>query len=334
MSLKTYAARVGRLMTVTLFLVGCQTAATSMPTAPPPTPAPAQVASPAPDETEANIAVVRRFYDEFNRGNVDVILEVHPASLLMHYAGTAEEVPAQVLRDDLAAVKAANPDLHAEIHSLFGHGDVVVAELTWTTTHTGDYFGIPATGQTTTHPGIVVRRLENGKIVESWEMWDDLAFLNSIGYLPTWDEIIAAKAVDAAEAELPPLSADQALVGTASELAGIWRGRAGSPGDPPESFWWFKPDGTYQIAYTVEQLREGFAVERGTYSVQEGRLVLHATAAGCADDVAEATGTYQVRLARTADGQPYRLQLLSLSDECTPRKNGTQGFMPFLTEAP
>ncbi|MCL5999365.1 MAG: ester cyclase [Chloroflexi bacterium] len=140
---------------------------------------------------KANLAIVQRFYDEYAAGTADVILKVHPDKLTMHYAGESEEVETQVLRDDLAAIKAANPDLHAEIHSMFASGDIVVTELTWTATHKGDFFDIPATGETVLHNGIVVRRLEDGKIVESWEIWDDLAFLQSIGYLPSWEEIIA-----------------------------------------------------------------------------------------------------------------------------------------------
>lgn len=133
---------------------------------------------------------MQKFYDEFANGNAEVILEVHPETINMHYAGEAEAVPTQVLYEDLKALKAANPDLHAEIHAIFAQGDLVITELTWTTTHTGDYFGIPATGKTSSHPGIVVRRLAEGKIIESWEMFDDLSFLQSLGYLPTWDEII------------------------------------------------------------------------------------------------------------------------------------------------
>jgi steroid delta-isomerase-like uncharacterized protein len=140
---------------------------------------------------EMNLAVVQRFYDEFAAGNMEVILEIHPEMLRMHYAGEAEDVPTQILYEDMDAIKKANPDLHAEIHSMIARDDIVITELTWTTTHTGDYFGIPATGKTSAHNGIVVRRFEDGKIVESWEIWDDLAFLQSIGYLPSWDEIIA-----------------------------------------------------------------------------------------------------------------------------------------------
>lgn len=147
-------------------------------------------ADPAAQETE-NLAIVQRFYEEFSGGNPAVILELHPATVRMHYAGEFEDVETQLFYEDLAALKQANPDLRAVIRDMRAAGDLVFTELTWTTTHTGDYFGIPATGQTSLHNGIVVRRLEDGLIVETWEMWDDLSWLQSIGYLPDWDTVIA-----------------------------------------------------------------------------------------------------------------------------------------------
>lgn len=143
------------------------------------------------DVGEANMAVVQSFYDEFAAGNAEVILDVHPMTLTMHYAGEVEDVPTELLYEDLAAIKEANPDLHAEVHDMFAAGDYVFTELTWSGTHTGDFFGIPATDNPILHNGIVVRRLEDGLIVESWEMWDDLAFLNSLGLVGSWDEIVA-----------------------------------------------------------------------------------------------------------------------------------------------
>jgi len=99
-------------------------------------------------------------------------------------------VPAKELYQDLAALKEASPDLHAEIYDMVAASDLVLTELTWSGTQTGEYFGIPATGNPVAHPGIVVRRLENGLIVESSEMWDDLTFLHSLGLSPSWDEIV------------------------------------------------------------------------------------------------------------------------------------------------
>jgi steroid delta-isomerase-like uncharacterized protein len=143
------------------------------------------------DDRAANVAVVQRLYDELSVGNVAVILASYAPTVTIHYAGDTAVVAVQALHDELAARKAANPDLHAEIHNIFAQGDLVITELTWMTTHTGDYFGLPATGRTSEHPGIVVRRLVDGKIVESWEMFDDLAFLHSLGYSGDWAAISA-----------------------------------------------------------------------------------------------------------------------------------------------
>ncbi len=138
----------------------------------------------------ANVAVVQRFYDEFSDGKAEVILDVHSETLRMHYAGSAEDVPTQALYEDLAAIKAEIPDLHAEIHTMRGMGDYVFTELTWAGTHTGNLFGLSATGNPIIHNGILVRRLENGLIVESWEIWDDLTLMNGLGFTPSWDEIV------------------------------------------------------------------------------------------------------------------------------------------------
>jgi steroid delta-isomerase-like uncharacterized protein len=156
------------------------------------------------DQETANLEVVRRFYDEYSAGNAEVILEIHPETITMHYAGESEEVPAQILYEDLAALKAANPDIHANIHEMVAAGDLVFTELTWSGTQTGEFFGIPATGNPVVHNGIVVRRLQDGLIVESWEMWDDLTFLNSLGLSPSWDELLANQPVVEPEAAAPP----------------------------------------------------------------------------------------------------------------------------------
>jgi steroid delta-isomerase-like uncharacterized protein len=144
-------------------------------------------------QEEQSMAIVQRFYDEFAAGNAAVISDVHPETITMHYAGMAEDVPTAALEADLAAIKAANPDLHAEIHDMFAAGDYVFTELTWSGTHTGDLFGIPATNNPIVHNGIVVRRLEDGKIVESWEMWDDLTLMAEFGLTPSWDELVGGE---------------------------------------------------------------------------------------------------------------------------------------------
>lgn len=287
-----------------------------------PTPAPVvevesggdEIAAASPDMTEQNMAIVRRFYEEFGAGNADVILEVHPEMLIMHYGGSAEEVPTQALRDDLAAIKAANPDLHAEIHDMWAAGDYVFTELTWTATHTGDFFGIPATGQTISHNGIVARRLEGGLIVESWEMWDDLVFLQSIGYLPSWDELVAN----------PPAAANPATETTASispdSPTGTYRVELNGNTNLEISYGFYQltlaSDGSYNISWMPNEQSEhgGLVGVEGYYSVDGNQVTLTDEKGFAACTEAEGvSGTYEWSFSGSA------LKLVRLEDTCSGR---------------
>lgn len=53
--------------------------------------------------------------------------------------------------------------------------------ITLVGTHTGDLMGIPATGKPLTVHGMVLSRLEHGKIVEEWEILDMLGTFQQLG---------------------------------------------------------------------------------------------------------------------------------------------------------
>lgn len=142
---------------------------------------------------EENIAIVRNFYEEFSAGNADIFLDVYAASLTRHgYGGLSQVVSAEDMRQVFGMVKRVLPDLSAEIHNIYASGDLVVAEVTWTGTHTAiTFLDIPATDKPFVLHTLNVRRFENGKVVEDWDVGDDLFFLQSIGYLPDLSQIQA-----------------------------------------------------------------------------------------------------------------------------------------------
>jgi steroid delta-isomerase-like uncharacterized protein len=276
------------------------------------------------------MAVVQRFYDEFSAGNPEVILDAHAETLTMHYAGSADDVPAQVLYEDLAAIKQGIPDLRAEIHSMFAAGDYVFTELTWTGTHTGDLFGIPATGNPIVHNGILVRRLADGKIVESWEIWDDLTLLSNLGLVPSWEEAVAAAAGAEAEATAEP-TAEASADATATPAAaapgirpGVYYARL-QPNNPlgVDGGYYavgFGEDGSYTISWygtNLSQLQageSGMGGVLGTYSVDGGEITLTDVEGFAACTEAEGvTGVYRF----TAIGD--LLRLTKVDDTCGAR---------------
>jgi len=50
--------------------------------------------------------------------------------------------------------------------------------------HTGEFLGFPASGKKATVTGTSIQRISNGKIVESWDNWDQLGLLVQIGAVP------------------------------------------------------------------------------------------------------------------------------------------------------
>ena len=67
-------------------------------------------------------------------------------------------------------------------------GDLVAGYETWHGTHTGEFFGIPASGKPVTFKVNDIVRVANGKIVEHWAVTDNLSLMQQIGAIPEPDE--------------------------------------------------------------------------------------------------------------------------------------------------
>ena len=64
-------------------------------------------------------------------------------------------------------------------------GDKVVSRFTWTGTHRGDFLGIPATGKSVTVRGVVIDRLNAGKMADSRILMDTLGLMQQLGVVPS-----------------------------------------------------------------------------------------------------------------------------------------------------
>ena len=82
-------------------------------------------------------------------------------------------------------MQAAFPDLQATIEDMIAEGDTVAARITVRGTHGGEYRGIAPTGRPMVRPGIYIVRIENGRIVETWNNGDELGLMQQLGAIPT-----------------------------------------------------------------------------------------------------------------------------------------------------
>ena len=73
------------------------------------------------------------------------------------------------------------PDWHEAIDDIIAQGDKVWLRLTYTGTHTGEFFGLAPTGNKVTMTAVAIYRIVNGKLVEGWFINDGLDMFKQIG---------------------------------------------------------------------------------------------------------------------------------------------------------
>jgi steroid delta-isomerase-like uncharacterized protein len=131
---------------------------------------------------EQNKALVERIYEELNKRNVEIIKELY-ASDYGFYSPSNSLKPRsrEETIESGTMVFRALPDSVWSIKELYAVGDRVIVRFVYSGTHEGEFMDIPPTGNKIEVSGIIICRIENGKIVEEWEDADMLGFMQQLG---------------------------------------------------------------------------------------------------------------------------------------------------------
>ena len=135
--------------------------------------------------TELNKALVRRFYEEIDKGNIDILDELVAEDYLDH---NPPPFPTSLtgrarLKQDFRIFQKATPGFH-RIEDQIAEGDKVVTRLTSIGRHEGDLPGAPATGNEMKMTSITIHRIAGGKLAEKWSEKDMISMLQQIGVMP------------------------------------------------------------------------------------------------------------------------------------------------------
>jgi steroid delta-isomerase-like uncharacterized protein len=136
--------------------------------------------------TEQNKATARRWSEElWGRGNLAIADEIIAPDYVRHDPG--DPFPARGPEDVkriVTMLRTMLPDLNIEIEAMLAEGNMVVSRYTATATDTVGYMGMAPTGKTIRTTAIQFFQFDNGKVVESWAVRDDLGTLRQLGHLP------------------------------------------------------------------------------------------------------------------------------------------------------
>lgn len=135
--------------------------------------------------TEQNKALVRRFYEEIDKGNIGILDELVAEDYLDH---NPPPFPTTLtgrerLRHEFKIFQQATPGYH-RIEDQIAEGDKVVTRLTSIGKHEGDLPGAPATGNDMKMTSITIHRIAGGKLVEKWSEKDMISLLQQVGLMP------------------------------------------------------------------------------------------------------------------------------------------------------
>ena len=136
--------------------------------------------------SETNKAIVQRYYDQvWNNGRLDLVEEYIAEDF---HEDNGPNIPGLNGRDALKAIiggiRASLPDFQITLHDVVAEGDKVVTRSTFTATHQGELFGVPATGKQLSVSGSAIFCLENARIVQLWNFNDNLSMMQQLGVVP------------------------------------------------------------------------------------------------------------------------------------------------------
>jgi steroid delta-isomerase-like uncharacterized protein len=137
--------------------------------------------------TETNKTLSRRFFEEvWNKGDLAVLNEILTKDHFNSGPGTPPELPTgpEGTKQLVTMYRNAFPDVHFTIDEQLAEGEKVLTRWTGHGTHQGELQGLPATGKSSTISGIVIDRIVNGKIAESWGLFDNFSMLQQLGVIP------------------------------------------------------------------------------------------------------------------------------------------------------
>ena len=145
---------------------------------------------------DENKDLVRRFVEEvWSQGKLEVLDDIYAPTYRSHARwpnpirivsddAAPEESTTADFKKSIAAVRAAFSDMQVTLDDVMAEGDRVMFRATTRGTHSGEMHGVAPTGKQMWWTNFGVARVESGKIVEEWYLWDRLGFFQQLGLVP------------------------------------------------------------------------------------------------------------------------------------------------------
>jgi steroid delta-isomerase-like uncharacterized protein len=135
--------------------------------------------------TQDNATIVRRFAKEvISQGDIDSAAQFAWEDMVEQVPFPGQGPGLEGLKDILRTMRLAFPDLDFSIKEQITEGNKVASRFEWTGTHRAEFLGVPATGRQVRVWGVVIDRLEQGRIKDTRIIMDTLGLMMQLGAFP------------------------------------------------------------------------------------------------------------------------------------------------------
>ncbi len=134
--------------------------------------------------SDQNKELVRKSFEHTAAGDLGAFDKYFSSDLVYHGTAGVEIQGLGGLKEMASMYLNAFSEIKMEIHDQAADGDKVWTRLNIVATHTGELQGIAPIGKGISIGMMTVHRLAGGKIVEMWDITDEMGMMQQLGVIP------------------------------------------------------------------------------------------------------------------------------------------------------
>jgi steroid delta-isomerase-like uncharacterized protein len=137
------------------------------------------------DSAAGNLKMYSHVWDEIiNHGKLDYFNDSNFTKDVVMHASPHDIIGIDSARAYYSNYLTGFSDITFSIVDTLASGNKLVKQWNFKGTHTGMFFGIPATGKKVSVDGMTMVRMQGGKIAEERDFFDNLEFMQQLGLIP------------------------------------------------------------------------------------------------------------------------------------------------------
>jgi steroid delta-isomerase-like uncharacterized protein len=135
-------------------------------------------------QVQDNIAMYSQTWDDIiNKGDLELINDKNFTDDITLVSRPENIVGIEAFKDYYSNFVTGFSNVEFTIVDVFGQGDKLVKHWNFKGTHSGDFFGMPATSKNVDVEGITLVQMKDGKIAQEQDFMDNMVFLQQLGVL-------------------------------------------------------------------------------------------------------------------------------------------------------